>query len=145
MLTALLLDAVRSAVLLFGVLTAFAYVTLLERRLLARFQLRIGPNRVGPLGLLQPLADGIKLIFKESFIPARADRLVYVLAPVITVVAALFVYAVIPIGPPVHLFGREVPLYVADVNVGILLVLAASSVGVYGIILGGWASDNKYS
>ena len=145
MLTALLLDAVRSAVVLFGVLTAFAYVTLLERRLLARFQLRIGPNRVGPLGLLQPLADGIKLIFKESFIPARADRLVYVLAPVITVVAALFVYAVIPIGPPVHLFGREVPLYVADVNVGILLVLAASSVGVYGIILGGWASDNKYS
>ena len=145
MLTALLLDAVRSAVLLFGVLTAFAYVTLLERRLLARFQLRIGPNRVGPLGLLQPLADGIKLIFKESFIPARADRLVYMLAPVITVVAALFVYAVIPIGPPVHLFGREVPLYVADVNVGILLVLAASSIGVYGIILGGWASDNKYS
>ena len=145
MLTALLLDAVRSAVLLFGVLTAFAYVTLLERRLLARFQLRIGPNRVGPLGLLQPLADGIKLIFKESFMPARADRLVYVLAPVITVVAALFVYAVIPIGPPVHLFGREVPLYVADVNVGILLVLAASSIGVYGIILGGWASDNKYS
>jgi len=144
-LTTLLLDVVRSAVVLFGVLTAFAYVTLLERRLLARFQLRIGPNRVGPLGLLQPLADGIKLIFKESFIPARADRLVYMLAPVITVVAALFVYAVIPIGPPVHLFGREVPLYVADVNVGILLVLAASSIGVYGIILGGWASDNKYS
>jgi NADH-quinone oxidoreductase subunit H len=145
MLTTVLLDAVRSAVVLFSVLTAFAYVTLLERRLLARFQLRIGPNRVGPLGLLQPLADGIKLIFKESFIPARADRLVYVLAPVITVVAALSVYAVIPIGPPVHLFGREVPLYVADVNVGILLVLAASSIGVYGIILGGWASDNKYS
>ncbi len=145
MLTTLLVDALRSAVVLFGVLTAFAYVTLLERRLLARFQLRIGPNRVGPLGLLQPLADGIKLIFKESFIPARADRLVYVLAPVITVVAALFVYAVIPIGPPVQIFGREVPLYVADVNVGVLLVLAASSIGVYGIILGGWASDNKYS
>jgi NADH-quinone oxidoreductase subunit H len=144
-LTTLLVDALRSAVVLFGVLTAFAYVTLLERRLLARFQLRIGPNRVGPLGLLQPLADGIKLIFKESFIPARADRLVYVLAPVITVVAALFVYAVIPIGPPVQIFGREVPLYVADVNVGVLLVLAASSIGVYGIILGGWASDNKYS
>jgi NADH-quinone oxidoreductase subunit H len=145
MLATLLLDIVRSAIILFGVLTAFAYVTLLERRLLARFQLRIGPNRVGPLGMLQPLADGIKLIFKESFIPARADRLVYVLAPVITVVAALFVYAVIPIGPPVHLLGREVPLYIADVNVGVLLVLAASSVGVYGIILGGWASDNKYS
>ncbi|TMI79315.1 MAG: NADH-quinone oxidoreductase subunit NuoH [Bacillati bacterium ANGP1] len=145
MLTTILVDAIRSAVILGGVLTAFAYVTLLERRLLARFQLRIGPNRVGPLGLLQPLADGIKLIFKESFIPAQADRLVYVVAPIITVVAALFVYAVIPIGPPVRLFGREVPLYVADVNVGILLVLAASSIGVYGIILSGWASDSKYS
>ncbi len=145
MLTSILVDAVRSAVILGGVLTAFAYVTLLERRLLARFQLRVGPNRVGPLGLLQPLADGIKLIFKESFIPARADQFVYVVAPIISVVAALFVYAVIPIGPPVRLFGREVTLYVADVNVGILLVLAASSVGVYGIILGGWASDNKYS
>jgi NADH-quinone oxidoreductase subunit H len=145
LLTTLLVDAVRSAIMLVGVLTAFAYVTLLERRLLARFQLRVGPNRVGPLGLLQPLADGIKLIFKESFIPARADRFVYIVAPILSVVAALFVYAVIPIGPPVRLFGREVTLYVADVNVGILLVLAASSVGVYGIILGGWASDNKYS
>jgi NADH-quinone oxidoreductase subunit H len=145
MLMAILVDAVRSAIILGGVLTAFAYVTLLERRLLARFQLRVGPNRVGPLGLLQPLADGIKLIFKESFIPAGADRFVYVVAPIISVVAALFVYAVIPIGPPIRLFGREVTLYVADVNVGILLVLAASSVGVYGIILGGWASDNKYS
>jgi NADH-quinone oxidoreductase subunit H len=145
MLTTLLVDAVRSAIILGGVLTAFAYVTLLERRVLARFQLRVGPNRVGPFGLLQPLADGIKLIFKESFIPARADRFVYVVAPVISVAAALFVYAVIPIGPPIRLFGREVPLVVADPNVGILLVLAASSIGVYGIILGGWASDSKYS
>ncbi len=142
---ALAVDAIKSAVILGGVLTAFAYVTLLERRLLARFQLRVGPNRVGPWGLLQPLADGIKLIFKEDFMPAGADRVVYLLAPLITVVAALFVYAVIPIGPPVHLFGREVTLYIADVNVAILLVLGASSVGVYGIILGGWASDNKYA
>ncbi len=141
----LLEAAVKSAVILGGVLTAFAYVTLLERRLLARFQLRVGPNRVGPLGLLQPLADGIKLIFKEDFRPAGADPIVYMLAPLITVVAALFVYAVIPIGPPVRVFGRDVTLYVADVNVGILLVLGASSVGVYGIILGGWASDNKYA
>src|SRR5437660_1182331 len=145
MLTTILVDAIRSAVILGGVLTAFAYVTLLERRLLAAFQLRVGPNRVGPLGLLQPLADGIKLIFKESFIPARADRFVFLVAPIISVVAALFVYAVIPIGPPVRLFGREVPLVVADPNAGILLVLAASSIGVYGIILGGWASDSKYS
>ncbi len=145
MAATLLIDAIKSAVILGGVLTAFAYVTLLERRLLARFQLRVGPNRVGPLGLLQPLADGIKLIFKEHFVPAGADRLVYLVAPLITVVAALFVYAVIPIGPPVRLFGREVTLYVADVNIGVLLVLAASSIGVYGIILGGWASDNKYA
>ncbi len=145
MAVTLLIDAIKSVVILGGVLTGFAYVTLLERRLLARFQLRVGPNRVGPFGLLQPLADGIKLIFKEDFVPAGADRPVYLLAPLISVAAALFVYAVIPVGPPVTLFGREVTLYVADVNVGILLVLGASSIGVYGIILGGWSSDNKYA
>jgi NADH-quinone oxidoreductase subunit H len=137
--------AIKSAIVLGGVLTAFAYTTLLERRLLARFQLRVGPNRVGPFGLLQPLADGIKLIFKEDFRPAGADALVYLAAPLISVVAALFVYAVIPIGPPVRLFGREVTLYIANVNVAVLVVLAASSVGVYGVILGGWSSDSKYS
>jgi len=141
----LAIDVIRSAVFLVGVLTAFAYVTLLERRLLAKFQLRVGPDRVGPLGLFQPLADGIKLIFKENFIPGGADPLVYQAAPLISAVAALFVYAVIPLAPPIHLFGREIPLYVADVNVAILLVLGASSVGVYGVILGGWASDSKYS
>ena len=141
----LAIDAIRSAVLLVGVLTAFAYVTLLERRLLAKVQWRVGPDRVGPFGLLQPLADGLKLIFKENFMPGAADPFVYQVAPLISAVAALFVYAVIPIAPPIHLFGREVPLYVADVNVAVLLVLGASSVGVYGIILGGWASDNKYA
>ncbi|MHB8733385.1 MAG: NADH-quinone oxidoreductase subunit NuoH [bacterium] len=145
MATTVLVAGIKSAVVLVGVLTAFAYTTLLERRLLARFQLRVGPNRVGPWGLLQPLADGIKLIFKEDFRPAGADAVVYLAAPLISVVAALFVYAVIPIGPPVRLFGREVTLYIANVNIGILLVLAASSVGVYGVILGGWSSDSKYS
>ena len=145
MATAVVVAAIKSAVVLGGVLTAFAYTTLLERRLLARFQLRVGPNRVGPWGLLQPLADGIKLIFKEDFRPAGADAVVYLAAPLISVVAALSVYAVIPIGPPVRLFGHEVTLYIADVNIGILLVIAASSVGVYGIILGGWSSDSKYS
>lgn len=143
--TAVLIAAVKSAVVLLGVLTAFAYTTLLERRLLARFQLRVGPNRVGPWGLLQPLADGIKLLCKEDFRPTGADAIVYLAAPLISVVAALFVYAVIPIGPPVRLFGREVTLYIADVNVAVLLVLGASSVGVYGVILGGWSSDCKYS
>jgi len=144
--TALLVEAaIKSAVLLFVLLTATAYVTLLERRLLGRFQLRIGPNRVGPFGLLQPLADGIKMIFKESFMPAGADRVIYAIAPAISLVTALFVYAVIPFGPAVRILGRTIPLYLANVNVGILLVLGASSIGVYGIILGGWAVNNKYS
>lgn len=145
MIELVLAAAAKSAILLFILLTACAYMTLLERRLLALVQMRYGPNRVGPLGLLQPLADGIKLIFKESFMPAGADRLVYWIAPAISMAAALFVYAVIPIGPEVRLFGTTVPLYLADVNVGILLVLGASSIGVYGIILGGWSVNNKYA
>jgi len=126
-------------------LTACAYMTLLERRLLGKFQLRYGPNRVGPFGLLQPLADGVKLILKESFMPANVDVLVYWLAPALSMITALFVYAVIPFGPEVMLFGRPVALRLADVDVGILVVLAASSIGVYGIILGGWSSNSKYS
>jgi NADH-quinone oxidoreductase subunit H len=137
--------AVKSAIILALLLTACAYMTLLERRLLGKFQIRMGPNRVGPFGLLQPLADGVKLIFKENFVPTQVDRVVYWLAPAISMVAALFVYAVIPFGDTITVFGRQIPLYLADVNVGILLVLAASSVGVYGIILGGWSSNNKYS
>ncbi len=135
-MTSVGLAALKSGILLFLLLTACAYMTLLERRLLGKFQIRYGPNRVGPFGLLQPLADGIKLIFKEDFVPSRVDLVVYWLAPAISMVAALFVYAVIPFGPD---------LYLADVNIGILVVLAASSVGVYGIILGGWSSNNKYS
>jgi len=141
----LLAAAAKSAILLFLLLTACAYMTLFERRLLARFQIRHGPNRVGPFGLLQPLADGVKLIFKENFTPAGADLLVYWIAPALSMIAALFVYAVIPIGPEVQLFGRTVPLYLADVNIGILLVLGTSSIGVYGVILGGWSVNNRYA
>ncbi|MDR5682850.1 MAG: NADH-quinone oxidoreductase subunit NuoH [Armatimonadota bacterium] len=137
--------AVKSALLAFVLLTATAYTVLLERKLLGRFQVRYGPNRVGPAGLLQPLADGIKLLTKESFVPQGADRLVYLLSPVLITVTALFVYAVIPFGPPFEVFGYRVTPYVADPNVGILLVLGASSVGVYGLILGGWSSNSKYS
>ncbi|MDQ7844326.1 MAG: NADH-quinone oxidoreductase subunit NuoH [Armatimonadota bacterium] len=144
-MTGALEAAVKSAILILALLTAFAYMTLLERRLLGKFQVRYGPNRVGPFGLLQPLADGVKLLFKESFRPAQVDVLVYLVAPAISMTTALLVYAVIPFGPEVSLFGRRVALYLADVNVGILLVLAASSIGVYGIILGGWSSNNKYS
>jgi NADH-quinone oxidoreductase subunit H len=137
--------AVKSTILLGILLTACAYMTLLERRLLGKFQIRYGPNRVGPFGLLQPLADGVKLILKESFMPANVDVLVYWLAPALSMITALFVYAVIPFGPEVTLFGRPVALRLADVDVGILVVLAASSIGVYGIILGGWSSNSKYS
>ncbi|OLC28593.1 MAG: NADH-quinone oxidoreductase subunit H [Armatimonadetes bacterium 13_1_40CM_64_14] len=137
--------AVKSAILLGILLTACAYMTLLERRLLGKFQIRYGPNRVGPFGLLQPLADGVKLILKENFMPANVDVLVYWLAPALSMITALFVYAVIPFGPEVTLFGRPVALRLADVDVGILVVLAASSIGVYGIILGGWSSNSKFS
>src|SRR3972149_5469017 len=122
---------------------ATAYLTLLERRLLGKFQLRFGPNRVGPLGLLQPLADGLKLLFKESFVPAQVDPIIYWLAPSISMVTALFVYAVIPFGPSIQLFGRSIPLVLADVNVGILVVLATPSTGVYGLLLGGGAASKE--
>src|SRR5579885_821174 len=109
MVQALLIDAAKSLAFLARLLTAFAYVTFLERRLLARFQLRVGAERVGPLGLLQPLADGFKLLFKEDFVPGGADRYVYLVAPLISVVAASFMYNAMHLGPTVHLFGRAIP------------------------------------
>lgn len=138
--------AVKSGLILFTMLTAFAYLTLFERRVLARMQVRIGPNRVGPWGLLQPAADGIKLLFKEELIPDQADRTLFILAPIITVVPALILAAVIPLGPSVVLFGRTFSLGLADnLNVGVLYVMAVSSIAVYGIALAGWSSGNKYS
>lgn len=138
--------SVKSALILFTMLTGFAYLTLFERRVLARMQVRIGPNRVGPLGLLQPLADGLKLLFKEELIPDQADRTLFILAPVITVVPSLILAAVIPLGPQVELFGRTFSLGLADnLNVGVLYVMAVGSIAVYGIALAGWSSGNKYS
>ena len=143
---ALILEwVIKSAILiLFGV-TGFAYVTYYERRALARFQSRIGPNRAGPLGLLQPIADGVKLIFKEEFIPAQADKIIFILAPIITVLPALIIWAVIPWGSTITLFGRQIPLYLADINVGVLYLMAVTSIGVYGMVLAGWSSNNKYA
>ncbi len=137
--------AIKGLIVIVALLTAFAYLTWLERRLISRFQLRMGPNRVGPFGLLQPLADGIKLFFKEDFMPSGADRVLYYLAPGLAMVTAFTAFAVVPFGPPeVQLFG--VPLFqVADPNAGILFILAATSIGIYGIILGGWSSNSKYS
>lgn len=141
----ILITAVKSLVVAVALLTGFAYMTWLERRVLARLNARVGPNRVGPFGLLQPLADGIKLFFKEDFQPAGSENWLYLVAPGITMFAALVAFTVIPFGPPeAQLLG--VPLFqIADPNAGILVLLAVTAVGVYGIILGGWASNNKYS
>jgi len=144
---ALLLEwAIKSIILIFIVIGGFAYVTLFERRTLARIQVRIGPNRAGPWGILQPMADGIKLIFKEELIPDRADKVVFVLAPVLTVVPALILLAVIPFGTSISLFGRTISLSLAgDVNVGVLYIMAIASIAVYGIALAGWSSNNKFA
>ncbi len=135
-----------SVILIFILLTGFAYTTLLERRVIARFQSRVGPNRAGPQGLLQPLADGIKLIFKEEVIPASADKWTFILAPMLAAIPAVVVFAVIPLGGTIHLGDRAIPLTIApDLNVGLLYVLAITSISVYGIVLAGWASNSKYS
>lgn len=127
------------------VLTTMAYLTYFERKILARMQARIGPNRTGPLGLLQPLADGVKLLVKEPFIPASADKLVFMIAPILSFVPAVVAWAVIPFGPTFPLFGNTVQMDIANINVAVLYLLAMSSVGVYGIVMAGWSSNNKYA
>ena len=135
---------VKCLVVIGGVLFIFAYLTLAERKILGRVQVRPGPNRVGPFGLLQPVADGIKAFVKEDLVPAAADKPVFVMAPVICVFSALSLFAVIPFGGTVHLLGREVKLVIADVDIGLLYIFAMASLGEYGIVLGGWSSGNKY-
>jgi NADH-quinone oxidoreductase subunit H len=127
---------------LFG---AAAYMTYAERVVMAWMQLRWGPNRVGPLGLLQPIADGIKLLFKERFQPASLDTFVYWLAPGISLFTALFAFVLIPFGGTVEIWGREIALQIADVNAGIVFLLAFSALAVYGVVLAGWASNDRYS
>jgi NADH-quinone oxidoreductase subunit H len=140
---------IKCVVAIVALLTVFAYMTLIERRVLARFQRRVGPNRVGPFGLLQPLADGIKMAFKEQFIPAKAHRFVFLIAPCISIFVALSAFAVIPLGAATvfgsSTWGKALAPFIADVNVGILYILAISSLAVYGIVLGGWSSGNHYS
>jgi NADH-quinone oxidoreductase subunit H len=135
---------VKCLVVIGAVLFIFAYLTLAERKILGRVQVRPGPNRVGPFGLLQPVADGIKAFVKEDLVPAAADKPVFVIAPVICVFSALSLFAVIPFGGTVHLLGREVKLVIADVDIGLLYIFAMASLGEYGIVLGGWSSGNKY-
>lgn len=136
---------IKSAILIFVLLTGFAYTTFYERKALARIQVRIGPNRAGPGGWLQPVADGIKLIFKEELIPAQADKIIFVLAPVITVIPAFIILASVPWGEQISLFGRNINLYLTNINVGVLYILSVASISVYGIVLAGWASNNKYA
>src|ERR1051325_7334205 len=151
MTTNLLLEwAIKTIVILFILVTAVAYVTLMERKVMAFIQLRVGPNRVGVgklrlWGLMQPLADGLKMIFKEDIIPLQANRWLYVLAPALSLIPALMTFIVIPYGSEITLFGRTIALHVTSFNVGLLYVLALTSVGVYGIVLAAWSSNNKYS
>ena len=139
-----------SLVVILVVLTGFAYTTLLERIVLARLQQRVGPNRVGPGGFLQPLADAVKLIFKEDIIPDLVDKPVYYLAPILKAVPVLILFAVMPFGPDI-LFPwfdgnwYQLPLVLADVNVAILYLIAITSLTTYGMVLAGWSSNNKYS
>ena len=140
-----LVVVIKIAVLAFIIITAVAYVQFVERRVMAFMQARLGPNRVGPLGLLQPLADILKLIFKEDMTPAGADVPVYFLAPALAAIVAIAAFAVIPFGSSIDVLGYHVNLYVADINVGLLYVFAMSSLAVYGVTLAGWSSNNKYS
>lgn len=138
---------IKGFVVIFVVLTGFAYLTLYERRALARIQTRIGPNRAGWQGVMQPMADALKLFFKEEFTPARADKVLFVLAPMMTVIPAMILAAVIPFGKQFTLpfLDRPIKLYVADINVGVIYLTAIASIAVYGIVLAGWSSNNKYA
>ena len=144
--TALLIEKSILVVLLFLVsLGAAAYMTYFERKLAAWIQDRVGPDRAGPFGILQPIADGVKMFLKEDFIPSKADKWLFIIGPGLAMFTALNTSAVIPWGPKLHLFGRDISLQVADINIGILYVFGVISIGVYGIMIGGWASNNKYS
>ena len=136
---------IKGFVLCLILLTGFAYLTLYERRALARMQIRVGPNRAGFQGLLQPIADAVKLIFKEELTPGHVYKVVFILAPVLTVVPSLILAAVIPLGTSFTMFGRVITLHVADISVGVLYIMSIASIAVYGIVLAGWSSNNKYA
>src|SRR5579859_4457136 len=139
---------IKSAIIIFALLTAFAYMTLIERVIVARIQGRLGPNRAGPFGVFQPVADALKMAFKEQIVPSQAKKLIYQVAPVISVVVALCAFAVVPIGNNWSGDPSKPSVwdpFIGDINVGLLWILAISSLAVYGIVLGGWASGNRYS
>lgn len=136
---------IKGILLILVLFLAAAYMTFCERLVIARVQMRLGPNRVGPFGLLQPIADGIKLLCKERFQPAGVDALVYWLAPAFSVFTALFAFVLIPVGGVIEWNARQIHLQIADLQGGVLFLLAFSSLGVYGVVLSGWASNSRYA
>ena len=144
-ITFIVVSVIKSAITLFVLLTAVAYTVWLERKVVGHMQNRWGPTRVGPFGLLQPAADGIKFLFKEDLTPPHVYKPLYIAAPLIAVIFALTSIAVIPIGNSITIAGYSIPLQITDVNIGLLLVLGVTSMGVYGVALAGWSSNNKYS
>src|SRR5438094_8051543 len=144
MIDQFVIPLLKIVIVLNATLVGVTYMVLLERKVIAWAQSRLGPMRVGPYGILQPVADAVKLMIKEDITPVRADRWVFTAAPILAMVPALIVYAVIPFGPEISLFGRKVTLYITDINVGLLYIVSVASVGVYGIILAGYASNSKF-
>lgn len=141
----LFIPLIKIVVLLVLVLLVVAYLTYAERKILAYMQVRLGPNRVGPKGWLQPVADGLKLLVKEDLVPGRAEKFVFMIAPAIVMVPALVMFSVIPFGEPFKVAGMTITPYLADINIALLFIVGVSSLGVFGIILGGWSSNNKFS
>lgn len=144
MIDLLVLPLIKIVIVLTGILVTVMYLVLLERKVQAWVQVRLGPMRVGYHGVLQPIADVLKLFIKEDLTPVRADKVVFTLAPIIVLVPAIIAFAVIPFGSEVSIFGKPVPLYIANINVGLLYVVAVAAIGIYGIILAGWSSNSKY-
>ncbi len=143
--TFILVSVIKIVIALFVLLTAVAYTTLAERKVVAHIQNRWGPSRVGPFGIWQPLADGLKFIFKEDVTPPFVNKPLYLLAPILSLTVALTAIAVIPIGPWISIGSVHTPLQIADVNIGLLIILGLTSIGVYGVALAGWSSNSKYS
>jgi len=145
MLEIAIIASVKVIAVIVVLLTGCAYSTYMERKVVAYMQHRIGPNQAGPFGLLQPIADAIKLLFKEDIVPDKVERLTYTLAPIISFVPAMLTFAVVPFSSDFTMFGYEITGVISDLNIGILFVFAVTSIGVYGILLGGWSSGSKYS
>ncbi len=141
----ILVSVIKSLIVLIVLLTAVAYTVWLERKVVGHMQNRWGPTRVGPFGLLQPMADGIKLLFKEDLTPPHVYKPLFIAAPLMAVTFALTSIAVIPFGNSITIFGLNVPLQITDVNIGLLMILGVTSLGVYGVALAGWSSNSKYS